>query len=113
MPEGFKLDQYFEHVARVGFAQRLPRLLQLAEAGRLRHTIDEYERRLEYEIAMIKQMGFPGYLLIVWDFICYARRGAHPRRAGTRLGGRIAGRVVHAHHRTWIRSTSISSSSAS
>src|SRR5207237_310475 len=27
----------------------------------------------EYEIEMIKKMGFPGYLLIVWDFIRYAR----------------------------------------
>ena len=38
VPEGFTLDQYFEHVAREGFAQRLPRLRQLAAAGRLRHT---------------------------------------------------------------------------
>jgi DNA polymerase-3 subunit alpha len=43
---GFTLDEYFEHVARDGFQQRLPRLQQLAAAGRLRHTIDEYERRL-------------------------------------------------------------------
>ncbi len=51
---------YFEHVAREGFAQRLPRLQQLALAGTLRHTIDEYERRLAYEIDMIKQMKYPG-----------------------------------------------------
>ena len=30
VPDGFTLDQYFEHVAREGFAQRLPRLRQLA-----------------------------------------------------------------------------------
>ena len=73
VPEGFTLDQYFEHVAREGFAQRLTRLRQLTAAGRLNHTIDEYERRLEYELEMIKKMGFAGYLLIVWDFIRYAR----------------------------------------
>src|SRR4029450_5937547 len=78
VPEGFTLDQYFEHVAREGFAQRLPRLRELAAAGRLRHTVDEYERRLEYEIEMIKKMGFPGYLLIVWDFIRYAREEQIP-----------------------------------
>jgi len=78
VPEGFTLDQYFEHVAREGFAQRLTRLRQLAESGRLRYTIDEYERRLEYEIAMIKQVGFSGYLLIVWDFIRYAREAGIP-----------------------------------
>ncbi len=73
VPDGFTTDAYFEHVAREGFAQRLTRLRQLAAEGRLRHTIDEYERRLDYEIEMIKKMGFPGYLLIVWDFIRYAR----------------------------------------
>jgi DNA polymerase-3 subunit alpha len=78
VPDGFTLDQYFEHVVREGFAQRLGRLQQLAAAGVLRHTIDEYERRLEYEIEMIKTMGFPGYLLIVWDFIRYARERGIP-----------------------------------
>ncbi len=60
VPAGFTLDDYFEHVVREGFEERLPRLQQLAAAGRLRHTIDEYERRLAYEIEMIKQMKYPG-----------------------------------------------------
>ena len=91
VPEGFTLDQYFEHIAREGFAQRLPRLQQLAAAGRLRHTIDEYERRLDYELEMIKQMGFPGYLLIVWDFIRYARERGIPVGPGR---GSAAGSLV-------------------
>ena len=78
VPDGFTLDQYFEHVAREGFAQRLTRLRQLSEAGRLRHTIDEYARRLEYELAMVKEMGYVGYFLIVWDFIRYAREEKIP-----------------------------------
>src|SRR5258705_8795210 len=91
VPEGFTIDQYFEHIAREGFAQRLPRLRQLATAGRLRHTLDEYDRRLEYEIEMIKQMGFPGYLLIVWDFIRYAREENIPVGPGR---GSAAGSLV-------------------
>jgi len=91
VPEGFTIDEYFEHIAREGFAQRLPRLRQLTEAGRLRHTIDEYDRRLEYEIEMIKQMGFPGYLLIVWDFIRYAREENIPVGPGR---GSAAGSLV-------------------
>src|SRR5467141_337190 len=78
VPAGFTIDDYFEHVARAGFAQRLPRLKQLAAAGALRHTIDEYERRLSYELDMIKQMNYPGYFLIVWDFIRYARQQGIP-----------------------------------
>ncbi|HVG69286.1 MAG TPA: DNA polymerase III subunit alpha [Vicinamibacterales bacterium] len=91
VPDGFTLDQYFEHVAREGFAQRLGRLRQLAATGILRHTIDEYERRLEYEIEMIKTMGFPGYLLIVWDFIRYARERGIPVGPGR---GSAAGSLV-------------------
>ena len=56
VPAGFTLDGYFEHIVREGFAERLPRLQHLAATGSLRHTVDEYERRLSYEIAMIKQM---------------------------------------------------------
>src|SRR5687767_13215079 len=91
VPDGFTIDQYFEHVAREGFAQRLPRLRELMAGGRLRHTIDEYERRLDYEIEMIKQMGFPGYLLIVWDFIRYAREQGIPVGPGR---GSAAGSLV-------------------
>src|SRR5438045_2406112 len=49
VPPGFTLDEYFEHVVREGFQERLSRLKQLAATGTLRHTVDEYERRLSYE----------------------------------------------------------------
>ena len=32
-----------------------------------------YTKRLEYELRIIKQMGYVDYFLIVWDFIRYAR----------------------------------------
>src|SRR5918992_4280186 len=37
VPEGHTLDEYFEHVTRLGFAERLVRLRQLVEQGKLRH----------------------------------------------------------------------------
>jgi DNA polymerase-3 subunit alpha len=91
VPEGFTLERYFEHVAREGFAARLPRLRQLAAEGRLRHTIDEYERRLECEIEMIEGMGYQGYFLIVRDFIRYAREEHIPVGPGR---GSAAGSLV-------------------
>jgi DNA polymerase-3 subunit alpha len=91
VPPPFALDEYFEHVAREGFRQRLLRLKPLAAAGALRHTIDEYERRLSYEIDMIKQMKYPGYFLIVWDFIRYARGQGIPVGPGR---GSAAGSLV-------------------
>ena len=78
VPAGFDLDGYFEHVVRHGYAQRLERLRQLDAAGRLRHSISQYEERLSYEVAMIKKMGYPGYFLIVWDFIRFAREQGIP-----------------------------------
>jgi len=91
VPPGVTLDEYFEHIARDGFALRLTRLRQLAAEGRLRHTIDEYERRLDFEIEMIKKTGFQGYLLIVWDFIRYAREKRIPVGPGR---GSAAGSVA-------------------
>ena len=91
VPPGFTLDEYFEHTVRAGFRERLPRLQALAAAGSLRHTIDEYERRLSYEIDMIKRMRYPGYFLIVWDFIRYARERDIPVGPGR---GSAAGSLV-------------------
>ena len=91
VPEGFDIDGYFEHVARQGFADRLVRLRQTDEEGKLRHPIGEYEQRLSYEIDMVKRMGFPGYLLIVWDFIRYAREQGIPVGPGR---GSAAGSLV-------------------
>jgi DNA polymerase-3 subunit alpha len=91
VPAGFTLDEYFEHVVRDGFQQRLPRLRELGARGMLKHTIDEYERRLTYEIEMIKKMKYPGYFLIVWDFIRYAREQGVPVGPGR---GSAAGSFV-------------------
>ena len=91
VPAGFTLDQYFEHVVREGFEQRLSRLKELQARGVLRHTVDEYERRLTYEIDMIKQMKYPGYFLIVWDFIRQARELGIPVGPGR---GSAAGSFV-------------------
>ena len=91
VPVPYTLDEYFEHVVREGFLARLPRLKALASAGVLRHTVEEYERRLSYEIEMIRRMRYPGYFLIVWDFIRYAREQGIPVGPGR---GSAAGSLV-------------------
>ena len=67
--------------------------------GKLRHALDEYATRLDYEIAMIKRMGYTGYFMIVWDFIRYAREQGIPVGPGPRLGGRQPRGLLPAHHR--------------
>jgi DNA polymerase III subunit alpha len=91
VPPGFTLDEYFEHEVRKGFAERLPRLQVLRDGGQLRYTLDEYEARLSYEIEMITRMKYPGYFLIVWDFIRYAREQGIPVGPGR---GSAAGSLV-------------------
>ncbi len=91
VPPGFTLDEYFEHTTRVGFDERVTRLRTLADGGKLRHSIADYEQRLAYEIEMIQRMGYPGYFLIVWDFIRYAREQGIPVGPGR---GSAAGSLV-------------------
>jgi DNA polymerase III subunit alpha len=91
VPAPYTLNDYFEHVVREGFQLRLPRLKALHASGALRHPIEEYETRLSYEIAMIKQMEYPGYFLIVWDFIRHAREKRIPVGPGR---GSAAGSLV-------------------
>ena len=58
-----------------------------------------YVERLEFEIETIVKMGFPGYFLIVADFINWAQRNGCPVGPGPRLGRRLAGRLLARHHR--------------
>ena len=59
--------------------------------GRLKHSLEDYEQRLSREIAIIRQMQFAGYFLIVWDFIRYAREHNIPVGPGR---GSAAGALV-------------------
>ena len=99
VPAGYTLDAYFEHVVREGFAQRLPRLHELRGRGALQHTLDEYETRLEYEIEMIKKMGYHRVLPDRLGLHPLRARAGHPGRPGPRIGRRQRRRLVPAHHR--------------
>ncbi len=91
VPPGFTIESYFEKVTREGFAERERVLRPLAEAGRLRFPIADYEARLDKEIGVIRRVGFAGYFLIVWDFIRYARERGIPVGPGR---GSAAGSLV-------------------
>ncbi|HMS09637.1 MAG TPA: DNA polymerase III subunit alpha, partial [Pyrinomonadaceae bacterium] len=68
------LDEYFEKVVREGLERRKNEFLYPAlEAGELKYPIEKYDERLALEIETIERMGYPGYFLIVWDFIRYAK----------------------------------------
>jgi DNA polymerase III subunit alpha len=62
-----QLDKYFTFKCRKGLQVRL---------AKLPYTVDNksYKDRLEYEINTIIQMGYPGYFLVVQDFINWAKK---------------------------------------
>src|SRR5215469_669090 len=92
VPEGETIDSYFEQVCRAGWRKRRDTAIaHLESRGILRKTVAEYEARLEREIDCIKQMKFPGYFLIVWDFIRYAKEQNIPVGPGR---GSAAGSLV-------------------
>jgi DNA polymerase III subunit alpha len=65
VPEGFDEIGYLEHWAREGLKKRY---------GKTYEEIDKDRKdRLDYEISVIKKMGWPSYFLIVADFINWAK----------------------------------------
>lgn len=65
VPEGYTPETYFEHIARQGLHRRISNFpLQKQQL---------YINRLNYEIEVIKLMGYASYYLIVWDIINYAK----------------------------------------
>ncbi len=91
VPPGYTIESYFDAMVREGFEARLPRLRALEARGELRRPLADYEARLAFEIDIIKRMQYPGYFLIVWDFIRYAREHGIPVGPGR---GSSAGSLV-------------------
>ena len=85
VPAEYTVDGYFEHICWQGFTSVKSRLLSKPR------DLKEYEKRLEYEIEKIREMGFPGYFLIVWDIIKFAKDEGIPIGPGR---GSVVGSLV-------------------
>jgi DNA polymerase-3 subunit alpha len=84
VPEGQSLETVFEQKAREGLEERLAQLKIHTE---LTPELEEtYRKRLDTEIAVILQMGFPGYFLIVADFINWSKEQHIPVGPGRGSG---------------------------
>ena len=70
-PDGMSLDDYIDQLSHEGLEQRLKFLYPDKEQREKERP--RYEERLQFELGIIKKMGFPGYFLIVQDFIRAAR----------------------------------------
>ncbi len=83
-PNGMPIDEYFRYASHEGLKERLLHLYPDA-VQRDRET-PRYVQRLEFEINTILKMGFPGYFLIVGDFINWAKANGCPVGPGRGSG---------------------------
>jgi len=83
-PDGISLDQHLINEAKAGLEKRLELLFPDPEERQRRRP--EYDERLEIETKTIVQMGFPGYFLIVADFINWGKHNGVPVGPGRGSG---------------------------
>ena len=85
IPDGMSIDEYFRKVSEEGLEDRLAKTLSKDDPD-----YDEkraaYYKRLNFELDIIIQMGFPGYFLIVMDFIKWAKQNGVPVGPGRGSG---------------------------
>ena len=92
-PDGLTQDEYIYQEARKGLNERMERHVYfegMTEAKK-KEIDDKYFERLEYELSVIKKMGFSGYFLIVSDFIRWSKGHGVPVGPGRGSG---AGSIV-------------------
>ena len=92
-PEGKTQDEFITEEAYKGLNERLEKAVYFeGMTAEEKAEIDErYYARLEYELSVIKKMGFPGYFLIVSDFIKWSKGHGVPVGPGRGSG---AGSIV-------------------
>ena len=83
-PNGMGIEEYFRFASHEGLKERLVHLYP--DPAKREAERERYEARLEFEIGTILKMGFPGYFLIVGDFINWAKNNGCPVGPGRGSG---------------------------
>ncbi|MGN6388811.1 MAG: DNA polymerase III subunit alpha, partial [Burkholderiaceae bacterium] len=83
-PEGVTIDQFLVMESKAGLEKRLEQLYP--DAAQRDAERPRYEARLQFETDTIIKMGFPGYFLIVADFIQWAKNNGVPVGPGRGSG---------------------------
>ena len=85
IPEGMTVNEFFISESEKGLQERLEILFDTGGED-FPAIRDEYAARLKFELDIIIQMGFPGYFLIVMDFIRWAKNNDIPVGPGRGSG---------------------------
>jgi len=88
VPEGETIESFLTKESFAGLEEVLLRRFPEGASGEVRK---EYKERMDFELSIIMQMGFPGYFLIVADFIKWAKENDVPVGPGRGSG---AGSIV-------------------
>ncbi|QCU90285.1 DNA polymerase III subunit alpha [Thiomicrorhabdus sediminis] len=86
VPEGMTIDEFFVEESHKGLDERLAFLFGHLSAEEQQAKRDEYYARIKFELDIILQMGFPGYFLIVADFIQWGKNHGIPVGPGRGSG---------------------------
>ncbi len=87
IPEGHTIDTYFAHLCEEGLEERLDFLYPIEKRDDDWAEVRKpYDERLAFEIKIILDMGFPGYFLIVMDFIQWSKGNGVPVGPGPGSG---------------------------
>ena len=78
VPEGYTNESYLKELCYQGLREKL--------GGELS---TEVQQRLEHELDIINQTGYPGYFLIVWDYVKYANKQGYPLSARGSAAGSL------------------------
>jgi DNA polymerase III, alpha subunit (EC 2.7.7.7) len=93
------IDDYLRHVSHEGLEERLAVLWPKETTPNYEEKRQVYLDRLKFELDIIIQMGFPGYFLIVMDFIKWAKNNDVPVGPGRGSGAGLAGGLRAEDHR--------------
>ena len=85
IPQGMTMDEFFRKVSEDGLEDRLAKTLS-KDDPEYDQKREAYYTRLNFELDIIIQMGFPGYFLIVMDFIKWAKNNGVPVGPGRGSG---------------------------
>ena len=83
-PNGMPIEEYFRFASHEGLKERMLHLYP--DPAKREAQMPRYVERLEFELGTILKMGFPGYFLIVGDFINWAKKNGCPVGPGRGSG---------------------------
>lgn len=86
IPDGSTVEDYLSQLSKQGLEERFGQIFRNQSPDMIQSSRLPYDKRLQIELDVINAMGFPGYFLIVADFIQWAKQNGVPVGPGRGSG---------------------------